>query len=264
MKRTFLNKYVIIVLLLILLSGLFYYIFCRSVEGLENDNQDDFAVALNVVLNNKNGILVPKPNGSFNVSSSSSTFKNEMDFSMNNVALISAFAYRDMSGNFANRTITIKPISTNNEDKTGNTGDVIPNHFKLDISFNKIVYKLDTVSDIKSINQSEKDKKKHLPIDFLNKISNDGILNITSIGPIYDSNNVKIGKVNLDSNDSNNEKSFEIKVDIPTDPKNLTKDYIKQILITFKSPIDMKDKLNLPTPPKPIDQSTIDNMKRPS
>jgi hypothetical protein len=261
-KRGF-NKYIIIALLLLLLSGLFYYLYYRSVEGLENKNQDDFVVSLNVTLSNKNGILVPSPNGSFNVSTESESLKKDVDFSMNNVASVKAIAYRDISDNLVDRIVVIKPIKTNSKDPTGNTGDVIPNHFTLDISFNQNVYKLDTLSEIKSTNALEKDKTKHLPTEFLNKIDNAGILNITTIGPIYDTKNVKIGKVNLDSKDTNNLKSFEMKVDIPTDPKNLTKDYIKKIKFVFKRVIPITENINLPEMPPPVDPEVINRLPRP-
>uniref|UniRef100_A0A6C0JHF9 Uncharacterized protein n=1 Tax=viral metagenome TaxID=1070528 RepID=A0A6C0JHF9_9ZZZZ len=257
------NKYIIIALLLILLLNLFYYIYNRSLEGLENQDQDDFVVALNVVLSNKNGVLVPSPHGSFKLTTESEVIKKEIDFSMNDVASVKTTGYRDISDNLVDRTVTIVPINTNNVDPTGNTGDVIPNHFTLDVSFNQNVYKLDTLSEIKSINALEKDKTKHLPIVFLNAIDDYGVLNIKAIGPVYDSEKKSIGKVTLDSMDSNNEKSFQIKVDIPTDPKNIIKDYIKKIKITFKKPAGMMNNLNLPEPPPPISQSAINRLPRP-
>ena len=78
-----------------------------------------------------------------------------------------------------------------------------------------------------------------------------------------DNKNVKIGKVNLDSKDTNNLKSFEIRVDVPTDPKDLTKDYIKKINLVFKRIIPLMENPNLPEMPEPLDPSILKSLPRP-
>jgi hypothetical protein len=58
------------------------------------------------------------------------------------------------------------------------------------------------------------------------------------------------------------EKAFRIDVNIPTDPKNVLKAFIKEINILFKVPLPIKT--NLPNPPPPPTQAVIDSIPTPT
>jgi len=265
-KKLRINTIVIVGLILVLcisLVTLFYK--NRYVEGANNYNADDFSVALNVKLNGKLGRIVPFPTGSFNILTSSGKTNKSVDFDMNEIVNIKTTYNTDSTGNILDRNIAIKPKSTGTS-RNINIGDVIPNRFSLDISFNQTAYKLNSIADLKAQNELEQatDPSKKVSLYNLNVLDNNQNLIITGMGTIYDTNNNKIGTVSMNGSDINNDKSFNIKVDIPTDPKNLLKSYINIIKITFIYPKPIASKTGMPVPPPPIPQSIVNSIPAPS
>jgi hypothetical protein len=268
-KKNIFYGYIIAGLLIFLgLSLIIQYFNINLLEGLDG-NKDEFSIALNVKLTGKNGNLVPHPLGSYNVKTISGSKVSTYDFSMNEVLKINTTLEKDSSDKVFNRTIEIIPINTNSITATETVRDVIPNHFALDISFNQVGYILDKVADLKAAVElraigSEKDRSKSndMSIPQLNILTDNGILLIKGMGAIYRINEPSnpIGGVQTDMN---NEKAFKITINIPTDPNNLLKAYVNAILITFKYPVPSASMTNMPIPPAPLSQSTIDNIPRP-
>jgi hypothetical protein len=196
------------------------------------DHEDDFTINLKVDMLNKGGLIVPHPYGSYTVSTTSGKHSISTDISMNNPIYIKTTLDVDGSNNIMNRTVTIKPKSTGvvpycgslsetaGTDCDPNKGDVIPNVFTLDISFNQVTYQLETIASLKA---------KELPYKYINHIDSNRNLLISVTGPIYDSTRNKIGDVNLDTTDMYNENSFSITVQ---NPKN-TYFNLNSIVITF-------------------------------
>jgi len=259
-KKFKINTYIIIGLICLLLVSLFIYAFnIKLIEGLDN-NDDDFTVTFKVQLSNKQGRIIPFPKGSYNIETKSGKKYVNTDFSMNDAVNIKSSCDTDTSGVPLDRIIIIKPIISDDNDKNTNIQDVIPNQFSIDISFNQYAYKLDTVSDLKATNELAKDKSEKVSTTYLNQIDSNGILMISAMGTIYDNNNKKVGNVAMDSTDMNNDKAFNINVNIPPDPKNLLKAYINEVHFTFKYPVPVSSKNNMPLPPPTPPQSVIDNI----
>jgi len=270
-RKTKIGNFIILGLLLIIFAMLFfYYFYFKTIEGMSVE--DDFSVSLNVKLNDRSqGKMVPFPNGSYNVSTTSGNTNSTLDFSMNSVATINTTCEHDASGNPLNRIITISPVITTSDKKNDESDciiyqDVLPNVFLLDISFNQNTYVLETISDIKASNQINSDKSNQLSFQELNTIDSNGDMNLKAIGPIY-YNSVSIGKVDADNSDPFNEKSFKIKVDLtPVIPVQNCKAYINKIKITFKYPIPTLSKISGPSIPldKIPNQSAIDKAQNPN
>jgi len=268
-KKNIFYIYIIVGLLIFLgLSLIIQYFNIRLVEGLDG-NKDDFAIALNVKLNDGNGKIVPQPIGSYNVKTTSGGTVFTRDFLMNEVLNVKTTLEKDSNNSVLDRTIEITAIHTNTSDLKDIVKDIIPNKFALDISFNQVGYVLNTVADLKaavelrSIGDKEDRKKSNdMSIPQLNILTDNGILLIKGIGPIYkvSDSSSPIGGVQVDMN---NEKAFKISINIPIDTKNVTKDYVKAILITFKYPVPTSSKTNMPIPPAPLSQSTVDKIPRP-
>jgi hypothetical protein len=68
----------------------------------------------------------------------------------------------------------------------------------------------------------------------------------------------------MSGTDINNEKSFNINVDIPTDPENLLKAYINIIKVKFIYPKPLASKTGMAIPPPPLSQSIVDSIPAPS
>jgi hypothetical protein len=259
-KKLKINTIIIVGLIFLLCISLFTLFYRnRLFEGIDNDNEDNFAVALNVKLHGKNGRIVPYPNGSFNITTNSGNTNKSLDFDMNEVANIKTTYNKNKDGNILNRIVTIKAVPTSKSNNI-NVGDVIPNVFSLDISFNQVKYKLKTISDLKATNELAINTSQIESTDNLNILDNDSNLIITGIDNVYDKNAKKIGTV---SADINNEKAFNIKIDIPIDPKDVLKAYIKTINVTFIYPLPLSSKTNMPIPPPPLPQSVVDSIPPP-
>ena len=252
------NTYIIIGLICLLFVSFFIYVFnIKLIEGLDN-NDDDFSITFKVQLSNKQGRIIPFPKGSYNIETKSGKKYVNTDFSMNDTVNIKTSCDTDTSGVPLDRIIIIKPIFSDNSDKNTNIRDVIPNQFSIDISFNQHAYKLDTVSDLKAVNELAKDKSEKVSTTYLNQIDSNGILMITAMGTIYDNNNKKVGNVAMDSTDMDNDKAFNINVSIPSDPKNLLKAYVNEVHFTFTYPVPVSSKNNMPVPPPTPSQAIID------
>ena len=240
-KSAYLFYIIVALSLLIFLSFLISYFNIKIFEGATSKNQDDFSVNMNIKLNNSKGKIVPYPLGSYTVTTTSGKYSKTMDFSMNQPVFITSNYDIDASQNIVNRIITISPKNTGGS-KNINIGDVITNKFVLDISFNNVAYKLDTVADLKS---------KNMPTEYLNRIDNNNNLIITSLGTIYDKNKKKIGSVNADDSDINNEKTYAVAME-NTEDKYLD---IKKIIITFIIPLPLLS--FAPAAPPPNDPKLI-------
>jgi hypothetical protein len=226
--------------------------------------QDDFKIALNVKLSDKNGRMVPFPKGFYKLTTRSGSSIDNIEFTMNNVVNINTISQvKNNSDILENRVITIEPKIT---DDSGNINikDVIPNSFTFDVSFNQNTYILDSAASLKAENELKTSSNEKVSTQFLNKIDDNGTLNITALGAIYDTNKKKIGDVSQDSMDTNNEKSFNIKVNVPTNPDDLLKSYIKKMIITFKYPVPTASKTGMPKPPPPIPQGIVDSIPAPN
>ena len=259
-KKFKINTYIIIGLICLLFVSIFIYVFnIKTIEGLDN-NKDDFTLTLKVQLSNKQGRIIPFPKGSYNVETKSGKKHTNTNFSMNNPVKINTSFDTDDSGLPMNRIIIVKPIISDDNDKNTNIQDVIPNQFSMDILFNQNAYKLDTISDLKATNELANDKSEKVSTAYLNQIDSNGDLIIIAMGSIYDNNKKKIGNVSMDSADMNNDKAFNINVDIPPNPKNLLKSYINKIKIIFKYPVPVSTKNNMPVPPPTPSQAIIDNI----
>jgi len=234
------------VLLLSLIIGYFKNKF--MVEGADfNNNKDNFTVSLNVVTSTSNGLIDPFPNGTYTLETSSGNYKNSVDFSMNQPTMVKAFYSVDMSNNVSNRVITIYPKKTKNTSSpTTNRGDVIPNQFTLDISFNEMTYKLslpaEQILNVSSIQTSPSDNKitpapTTKPPSYANYIDRTNNLIITGIGNIYDRRKINIGSVSMDNKDMNNQKTFLITM---KNSENINYN-LNKIIITFTLPIPVLD-----------------------
>jgi hypothetical protein len=252
-KKNGFYSYIIIGLLIFLgLSLIIQYFNIKILEGLDG-NKDDFTVALNVKLSDRNGKIIPQPIGSYEIKTKSAGFLDQgtratYDFSMNKVLKVDTIFDKDENNNAKDRTIFIEAKRTNSNEFKDLVKDVIPNKFKLDITFNNVGYILKTVADLKAANKLLAVKKEQNnekitpaePIPLLNVLRPDGLLLIQGVGSIYkvDTNNMNdnsnpVGNV---QNDMNNEKAFNITVNVPSDPENLSKAFISVITILFKSP----------------------------
>jgi hypothetical protein len=94
-------------------------------------------------------------------------------------------------------------------------------------------------------------KARDLPYENLNYIDGNNNLIITSLGAIYDKNKKKIGSVNMDDTDMNNEKTYAIVMENQED-RFLD---IKKIIITFIIPLPLL--ASVPAAPPPIDPKLI-------
>jgi len=237
--------YIILALSLIIFGTLSLTFFkINIIEGANatSNNTDEFSVGLKIDLNNKKGRIVPYPLGSYTVTTRSGKYSATTDFSMNQPAAYIKTKYDvDASKKIVDRLITIAPKDTGGSTNI-NIGDVITNRFILDISFNNVAYKLDTIEDLKS---------KGMPIDFLNYIDDKNNLIITTLGTIYDKNKGKIGSVNADDNDLYNDKTYVINMENKED-KFLD---IKKIIIRFMIPLSLF--AYAPAAPPPVDPKLI-------
>jgi hypothetical protein len=243
-KSTYLF-YIILALSLIIFGCLSLTFFkINIIEGASStsNNADDFSVAMNITLNSSKGKIVPYPIGSYTVTTTSGKYSATTDFSMNKPAVYVKTNYDvDASKNIVNRIITVSPKDTGGSTNI-NIRDVITNKFILDISFNQIGYKLNTMADLKA---------RDLPYENLNYIDGNNNLIITSLGAIYDKNKKKIGSVNMDDTDMNNEKTYAIVMENQED-RFLD---IKKIIITFIIPLPLL--ASVPAAPPPIDPKLI-------
>jgi len=245
--------YIILGLVCISLLSLFIGYFKNKyiTEGADfNNNKDNFAVSLNVITNNSNGLLDPFPNGTYILETSSGNYKSSMDFSMNQLAKINTFYAVDTSNNVSNRVVTIYPkkTTTTTTKSTKNTGDVIPNQFTLDISFNEMTYKLllpaEQILNVSSVQTSPTDNSitpapTTKPPSNANFIDGTNNLIITGIGSIYDKRKNNIGSVTMDNKDMNNQKTFLITMK-NSDNINFN---LNKIIITFTLPVPVLDKM---------------------
>ena len=249
--------YIILALSLIIFGCLSLTLFkiniIESATGT-GDNTDEFAVAMNITLNGSKGKIVPYPLGSYTVTTSSGKYSATKDFFMNEQATYVKTNYDvDASQNIVNRIVKIVPKDTGGSTNI-NIGDVITNRFQLDISFNQVEYKLNTLADIKGKNLTAT-KDQQIVADNLNYIDGNNNLNITALGTIYDTKKVKIGEVTQDDTDMNNTKTFFIKMNNPVD----TNYKLKSIIITFMVPLPLIDMSTLPPVPPPIDPGIVKN-----
>jgi len=235
--------YIILALSLIIFGSLSLTLFkINIIEGATTSNTDEFSVAMNINLNSSKGKIVPYPKGLYTVTTTSGKYSATTDFSMNQPATYIKTNYDlDASNNIVNRIITIAPKDTGGSSNI-NIRDTITNKFTVDISFNQIGYKLNTLADLKA---------KELPSDNLNYIDGNNNLIITSLGTIYDKNKKKIGSVNMDDTDINNEKTYAVVMENQED-RFLD---IKKIIITFIIPLPLL--ASVPAAPPPIDPKLI-------
>jgi hypothetical protein len=248
--------YFILALSLIIFGSLsltFFKINIIEAATSTNNDADDFAVAMNIKLNSSKGKIVPYPLGSYTVTTSSGQYSATTDFSMNQTAQIKTKYDIDASQNIVDRIITIAPKNTGGSTNI-NIGDVITNRFQLDISFNQIEYKLNTLADIKGKNLTAK-KDQQVIADNLNYIDANNNLNITALGTIYNANKGKIGEVTQDDTDTNNTKTYAIKMLNPSD----TNYKLKSIIIKFMVPVPAIDMESLPPVPPGVDPSISKN-----
>jgi len=198
------------------------------VETLDNKNSDNFSLSLNVVLEKRNGIILPYPAGLFTVTTMSG--KNDrnsvtMDFSMNDTVNVVTSYNTDTSNNILDRKIIIKPKETYiDPEKSSYIDNVIPTAFTLKITFDKIYYKLGDLT----IPEDKKSKSNYID-------SNNNLI-IADQGTIYDNNNVKIGNAGLDTSDPSERKTYTITIDTPNDEI-----FIETITILFIIPISKAD-----------------------
>jgi len=208
---------------------------------------------------NDNGKVIPQPYGNYSISTKSGKFSKSVDLSLNSPTVVSTNFDVDSSNNIVNRTVTIAPkVGPSKLEYCGSLstlccspypdcvnpastkfkspqccdpvyGDVIPNIFDLDISFNQVTYQLQSEDTVAVSSKLPK---------YLNYIDNSLNLIINGMGTIYDNSNSNIGTVGTDIKDANNKKSFAIKI---TNPVN-TYYNIKSIIITFVVPLPTTDK----------------------
>jgi hypothetical protein len=237
--------YIILALSLIIFGTLsLTFLKINIIEGVDESskNTDEFSIGLKIDLNNKKGRIVPYPLGSYTVTTTSGKYSATTDFSMNQPATYIKTKYDvDASKNIVNRIVTITPKNTGGSSNI-NIGDVITNRFVIDISFNNVAYKLDTIPDLKS---------KSMPTDNLNYIDSNNNLIITTLGSIYDKNKSKIGSVNADDNDIYNDKTYAINMENKED-RFLD---IKKIIIRFMIPLSLF--AYAPAAPPPNDPKLI-------
>ena len=237
--------YIILALSLIIFGTLSLTFFkINIIEGADasSKNTDEFSIGMKIDLNSKKGKIVPYPLGSYTVTTTSGKYSATIDFSMNQPAAYVKTKYDvDASKKIVDRIITISPKDTGGSTNI-NIGDVITNKFILDISFNNVAYKLDTIEDLKS---------KGVSTDNLNYIDNNNNLIITTLGTIYDKNKGKIGNVNADDTDIYNDKTYVINMENKED-RFLD---IKKIIIRFMIPLSLL--AYAPAAPPPNDPKLI-------
>jgi len=237
--------YIILALSLIIFGTLSLTFFkINIIEGANTSskNTDEFSIGIKIDLNSKKGKIVPYPLGSYKVSTSSGKYSATTDFSMNQPAAYVKTNYDvDNSNKIVDRIITISPKDTGGSTNI-NIGDVITNRFVIDINFNNVAYKLNTIEDLKS---------KGVSTDNLNYIDKNNNLIITTLGTIYDKNKGKIGSVNMDDTDIYNDKMYVINME-NKDDKFLD---IKKIIIRFMIPLPLS--AYSPAAPPPNDPKLI-------
>lgn len=239
------SRYIIYIIGLIIIICISLFIQSLKISILEgatatNSSKDNFTVYMNVKTYNSQGKIVPYPLGSYKLTTTSGKYSETRDFSMNVPLKIKTNYDVNASNNIVNRIINISPSYSNM--KIGecthniNICNSFANQFEIDISFNEIEYKLNSMADLIARN---------LPSTNLNFIDDNNNLLITAIGTIYDKNKTNIGEVSMDGTDSNNQKSYVIKLANPNDINYK----IKNIIITFIFPIPLTDMSSLGLPP---------------
>jgi len=248
--------YIIGLIILICISLLIQSLKITILEGATatNSSKDNFTVFMNVKTYNSQGKIVPYPLGSYKITTTSGKFNETQNLSMNVPLKIKTNYDVDGSNNIVNRIINIAPSYQNM--KNGECSDNInicnsfANQFELDISFNEIEYKLTTMAELIARN---------IPSSNLNYIDDNNNLIIKAIGTIYDKNKTSIGDVSMDGSDSNNQKSYIIKM---TNPNNVNYK-IKNIIITFILPTPLIDMAAMGAPPG-VDPAVIKKLKPPT
>jgi hypothetical protein len=247
--------YYIIILLFVICFCIYLQTFKSTfIEGATStiNDADDFTIFMNIKLKNSKGYVVPQPLGNYTVKTTSGKFSITEDFSMNEPKLIKTHYDVDEKKNIVNRNITIIPsyngLKPGECKKNINICNTFPNKFDLDISFNQIEYKFETMANLIAANR---------PASYLNYIDPDNNLIITSIGTIYDKKKNNIGDVSMDGNDMNNQKSFIIKMQ-----NNNNEEFdIKKIIITFMVPLPFMDAV--PYMPPAVDPKIIKSIPPP-
>jgi hypothetical protein len=234
--------YSIIALIAIIIGSLLLYTFLKIREGLKTaivSNEDAFTVCLNVKLKTVAGRVIPYPYGSYGLFTSSGKYESRTDFSMNEPSYLITEYDIDGSKNIVDRKIIIYPKRTvsmpycypKEEPRDSpcdpNQGDIIPNMFVLDVSFEKFspTYQLLTIGDPSSNNTIKQ-----------------RVLTINSMGTVYDSEQQKIGSVSGDTLDVTNKKIYVLSIDNPTN----TYYNLQGIVFNFTVPIPLDQKVALP------------------